>query len=246
MLKKRDLIDPFNRAISYLRISVTDRCDFRCTYCMSEKMKFLPKKDVLSLEELDQITSAFIELGVQKLRVTGGEPLVRKEILSFFKSASRHLKNGGLKELTLTTNGSQLKNKVSMLKNSGVERINISLDSLNPDVFKRMTRVGKLDNVLDGIEHAKKIGFKKIKLNVVLMKNLNEHEIFNLVNFAINSDFDISFIEEMPLGDTQFNRSRTSVSNDEILSSLQNHYSLLNSDFNTLNHSVPEDKYFDS
>ena len=135
MLKKRDLIDSFNRAISYLRISVTDRCDFRCTYCMSEKMKFLPKKDVLSLEELDQITSAFIELGVQKLRVTGGEPLVRKEILSFFKSASRHLENDGLKELTLTTNGSQLERYAKDLFNCGVRRVNVSLDTLNEKKF---------------------------------------------------------------------------------------------------------------
>lgn len=224
------LIDQFNRKINYLRVSVTDRCDFRCVYCMSEKMTFIPRNDLLSLEEIARIIKIFNGLGIEKVRITGGEPLVRKNIDWLFRTIKEE---NNLKELTLTTNGSQLKNKVSMLKNSGVERINISLDSLNPDVFKRMTRVGKLDNVLDGIEHAKKIGFKKIKLNVVLMKNLNEHEIFNLVNFAINSDFDISFIEEMPLGDTQFNRSRTSVSNDEILSSLQNHYSLLNSDFNT-------------
>ena len=224
------LIDQFNRKINYIRVSVTDRCDFRCVYCMSEKMTFMPKNDLLSLEEIARVINIFNGLGVEKVRITGGEPLVRRNIDWLFKKISEE---NNLKELTLTTNGSQLKHKAAMLKNSGVERINISLDSLDPDTFMRMTRIGKLNEVLEGIQHAKKIGFKKIKLNVVLMKNLNSHEIFNLVDFAIGSGFDISFIEEMPLGGTQFNRSETSVSNDDILNSLQNHYKLSKSNFTT-------------
>ena len=200
MLKKRDLIDPFNRAISYLRISVTDRCDFRCTYCMSEKMKFLPKRDVLSLEELDQITSAFIELGVEKLRVTGGEPLVRKEILSFFKNASRHLKNAGLKELTLTTNGSQLDRYAQDLFDYGVRRVNVSLDTLNEKKFKLLTRLGDINKVIKGIMKAKSVGLK-VKINFVALKNINEDELFQMLEWCENNQFDLTFIEVMPLGD---------------------------------------------
>ena len=224
------LIDQFNRKINYIRVSVTDRCDFRCVYCMSEKMTFMPKNDLLSLEEIARVVRLFNGLGVEKVRITGGEPLVRRNIDWLFKKISEE---NNLKELTLTTNGSQLKHKAAMLKNSGVERINISLDSLDPHTFMRMTRIGKLNEVLEGIQHAEKIGFKKIKLNVVLMKNLNDHEVFNLVDFAIGSGFDISFIEEIPLGGKQFNRSETSVSNDDILNSLQKHYKLSKSNFTT-------------
>jgi len=224
------LVDQFNRNINYIRVSVTDRCDFRCVYCMSEKMTFIPKNDLLSLEEIARVVRIFTSLGVEKVRITGGEPLVRRNIDWLFKKISEE---NNLKEFTLTTNGSQLINKASMLKNAGVERINISLDSLDSDTFTRMTRIGKLNEVLDGIQHAKKIGFKKIKLNVVLMKNLNEHEIYNLVNYAIDSDFDISFIEEMPLGGTEFNRNETSVSNDDILNLLKNCYKLLKSNLDT-------------
>jgi len=184
----------------------------------------------LSLEEIARVVRIFTSLGVEKVRITGGEPLVRRNIDWLFKKISEE---NNLKEFTLTTNGSQLINKASMLKNAGVERINISLDSLDSDTFTRMTRIGKLNEVLDGIQHAKKIGFKKIKLNVVLMKNLNEHEIYNLVNYAIDSDFDISFIEEMPLGGTEFNRNETSVSNDDILNLLKNCYKLLKSNLDT-------------
>jgi cyclic pyranopterin phosphate synthase len=197
---------------------------------MSEKMTFIPKNDLLSLEEIARVVRIFTSLGVEKVRITGGEPLVRRNIDWLFKKISEE---NNLKEFTLTTNGSQLINKASMLKNAGVERINISLDSLDSDTFTRMTRIGKLNEVLDGIQHAKKIGFKKIKLNVVLMKNLNEHEIYNLVNYAIDSDFDISFIEEMPLGGTEFNRNETSVSNDDILNLLKNCYKLLKSNLDT-------------
>jgi len=224
------LVDQFNRKINYIRVSVTDRCDFRCVYCMSEKMTFIPKNDLLSLEEIARVVRIFTSLGVEKVRITGGEPLVRRNIDWLFKTISEE---NNLKEFTLTTNGSQLKNKALMLKKSGVERINISLDSLDSDTFKRMTRIGKLNEVLDGIQYAKKIGFKKIKLNVVLMKNLNEHEMYDLVNYAIDSGFDISFIEEMPLGGTEFNRYETSVSNNDILNSLKNSYKLLKSNIDT-------------
>ena len=224
------LVDQFNRKINYIRVSVTDRCDFRCVYCMSEKMTFIPKNDLLSLEQIARVIRIFTSLGVEKVRITGGEPLVRRNIDWLFKTINEE---NDLKEFTLTTNGSQLKNKASMLKKSGVERINISLDSLDSDTFRRMTRIGKLNEVLDGIQYAKKIGFKKIKLNVVLMKNLNDHEIYNLVNYAIDSGFDISFIEEMPLGGTEFNRNETSVNNNDILNLLKNYYKLLKSNLNT-------------
>ena len=212
------LTDQFNRKINYIRISVTDRCDFRCIYCMSEQMKFLPKKELLTLEEINRIASIFISMGVEKIRITGGEPLVRKNIDTLFNNLS---KNKDLKELTLTTNASQLMKKAEMLKASGIERINISLDSLNPLNFKKMTRTGDLSNVLDGIEHAINIGLKQIKLNTVIMRGINDHEIFDLIEFAIKKNIDISFIEEMPLGDTAFSRKSTFTSNDEILKKIK-------------------------
>ena len=217
------LIDQFNRTINYIRISVTDRCDFRCIYCMAEKMEFLPKTQLLSLEEIDRIASIFISLGVEKIRITGGEPLVRKNIDSLFSSLS---KNKGLKELTLTTNASQLKKKALMLKSSGVKRINISLDSLNPLTFKKMTRTGVLEDVLKGIEHAVEVGFEKIKLNTVLMKGINDHELFELIDYAIKHGLDISFIEEMPLGSTDFERKVTAVSNNDVLEKIKDKYSV--------------------
>ena len=217
------LIDQFNRTINYIRISVTDRCDFRCIYCMAEKMEFLPKTQLLSLEEIDRIASIFISLGVEKIRITGGEPLVRKNIDSLFSSLS---KNKGLKELTLTTNASQLKKKALMLKLSGVKRINISLDSLDPLTFKKMTRTGVLEDVLKGIEHAVEVGFEKIKLNTVLMKGINDHELFELIDYAIKHGLDISFIEEMPLGSTDFDRKVTAVSNNDVLEKIKDKYSV--------------------
>ena len=217
------LIDQFNRTINYIRISVTDRCDFRCIYCMAEKMEFLPKTQLLSLEEIDRIASIFISLGVEKIRITGGEPLVRKNIDSLFSSLS---KNKGLKELTLTTNASQLKKKALMLKSSGVKRINISLDSLDPLTFKKMTRTGVLEDVLKGIEHAVEVGFEKIKLNTVLMKGINDHELFELIDYAIKYGLDISFIEEMPLGSTDFERKVTAVSNNDVLEKIKDKYSV--------------------
>ncbi len=224
------LTDQFNRKINYIRISVTDRCDFRCIYCMSEQMKFLPKKELLTLEEINRIASIFISMGVEKIRITGGEPLVRKNIDTLFNNLS---KNKDLKELTLTTNASQLMKKAEMLKASGIERINISLDSLNPLNFKKMTRTGDLSNVLDGIEHAINIGLKQIKLNTVIMRGINDHEIFDLIEFAIKKNIDISFIEEMPLGDTAFSRKSTFTSNDEILKKIKTNYLINKIDYRT-------------
>ena len=224
------LTDQFNRKINYIRISVTDRCDFRCIYCMSEQMKFLPKKELLTLEEINRIASIFISMGVEKIRITGGEPLVRKNIDTLFNNLS---KNKDLKELTLTTNASQLMKKAEMLKASGIERINISLDSLNPLNFKKMTRTGDLSNVLDGIEHAINIGLKQIKLNTVIMRGINDHEIFDLIEFAIKKNIDISFIEEMPLGDTAFSRKSTFTSNDEVLKKIKTNYLIDKIDYRT-------------
>ena len=224
------LIDQFNRKVDYIRVSVTDRCDFRCVYCMSEKMTFLPKTTVLSLEEIERMIRVFSELGVKKVRLTGGEPLVRRGIDSLFKSIG---KIKALDEITLTTNGSQLQSKAQMLKDSGVERINISLDSLNPFTFKKMTRIGDLNKVLDGIHTAIEVGFKKIKINTVLMKQINEKELYDLVDYAIKYYLDISFIEEMPLGSTVYDRQSTSVSNDDILLKLKEKYLLSKTDIST-------------
>ncbi|GAB1256790.1 GTP 3',8-cyclase MoaA [Aurantivibrio plasticivorans] len=191
------LVDPFARQVNYLRISVTDRCDFRCVYCMTEEMQFLPRQQVLSLEEITQIAKAFVELGVTKIRITGGEPLVRNNVMALFEQLGAL---NGLSELTLTTNGSQLSRYASQLKNAGVKRINISLDSLRPDRFKEMTRTGDLNNVLAGVDAAISAGFERIKLNAVVLKNRNADEVIDLVDFAVNKSIDISFIEEMPLG----------------------------------------------
>ncbi|NJM81972.1 MAG: GTP 3',8-cyclase MoaA [Tabrizicola sp.] len=194
------LVDPFARAISYLRVSVTDRCDFRCTYCMSENMTFLPKADLLSLEELDRLCSSFIRLGVEKLRITGGEPLVRKGILTFFEAMSRHLGTGALKELTLTTNGSQLAKFAEPLAALGVRRINVSLDTLDPAKFARITRWGRLGQVLDGIAAAQAAGLR-VKINTVALKGFNEDELFGLIDWCAAEGHDLTFIEVMPMGD---------------------------------------------
>ncbi len=198
--RPQPLIDPFQRAITYLRVSVTDRCDFRCVYCMSENMAFLPKADVLSLEELDRLCSAFITKGVTKLRLTGGEPLVRRGIMTLVASLSRHLATGALKELTLTTNGSQLAKYASELKSFGVERINVSLDTLDPDKFRAITRWGELDKVLAGIDAALAAGLR-VKINAVALKGVNEDEIADLLAWAHGRGMDLTVIEVMPLGD---------------------------------------------
>ena len=194
------LIDPFNRAITYLRVSVTDRCDFRCVYCMSENMNFLPKADLLTLEELDKMCTAFISQGVEKLRITGGEPLVRRNIMEFFSSISRHLKTGALKELTLTTNGSQLHRFAEQLAEIGIKRINVSLDTLNEEKFSQITRWGRLVQVLNGIDAALAAGIK-IKINTVALKDFNEDELEKIVKWCANRKMDLTFIEVMPMGD---------------------------------------------
>ncbi|WP_415182931.1 GTP 3',8-cyclase MoaA [Phaeovulum sp.] len=194
------LIDPFARPITYLRVSVTDRCDFRCTYCMAEHMQFLPKRDLLTLEELDRLCSGFIGLGVKKLRITGGEPLVRKNILSFFRAMSRHLDSGALTELTLTTNGSQLARFASELAACGVKRVNVSLDTLVPEKFAEITRWGRLAQVLEGIDAATAAGLK-VKINTVALKGFNEDELIPLTRWCADQGHDLTFIEVMPMGE---------------------------------------------
>ena len=194
------LIDPFARAISYLRVSVTDRCDFRCAYCMTEHMTFLPKAELLTLEELDRLCTAFVHMGVEKLRITGGEPLVRKGIMTFFEAMSRHLASGALKELTLTTNGSQLRKYAADLAACGVKRINVSLDTLDDAKFAEITRWGRLSQVLDGIAAAKEAGLA-VKINAVALKGFNEDELFRLTDWCAAENHDLTFIEVMPMGD---------------------------------------------
>ncbi|WP_445501785.1 GTP 3',8-cyclase MoaA [Microvirga sp. G4-2] len=194
------LLDPFGRAITYLRVSVTDRCDFRCVYCMSENMAFLPKRDLLSLEELDRICSVFVAHGVRKLRITGGEPLVRRDIMTLFRSLSRHLETGALDELTVTTNGSQLARFAQELVSYGVKRVNVSIDTLDPDKFHQITRWGDLSKVLLGLDAAQEAGLK-IKINTVALKGVNEDEIESLIHWAHGRGMDLTLIEVMPLGE---------------------------------------------
>jgi cyclic pyranopterin phosphate synthase len=194
------MIDPFGRKISYLRVSVTDRCDFRCVYCMAEEMSFLPKKELLTLEELDRVCSAFIRLGVKKLRLTGGEPLVRRDIMTLFHSLGRHLRTGALDELTLTTNGSQLARYAEELRQCGVRRVNVSVDTLDPDKFAEITRRGRLDQVLEGIAAAKAAGLA-VKINTVALRGVNEDELDDLVGWCGKEGHDLVIIEVMPMGD---------------------------------------------
>ncbi len=196
-LPSPSLVDPFGRRINYLRLSVTDRCDFRCVYCMAETMTFLPRDQVLSIEELAQVGRAFIQLGVEKIRITGGEPLIRNNMLELVASLAQ---TPGLKELCLTTNGSRLEHMAAPLSAAGLQRINISLDSLQPERFRQLTRHGDLHQVLKGIEAAQQAGFARLKLNAVILQNHNLDEVVDLVDYALNEGLDISFIEEMPLG----------------------------------------------
>ncbi|MCH8187752.1 MAG: GTP 3',8-cyclase MoaA, partial [Proteobacteria bacterium] len=200
------MIDPFGRKVTYLRVSVTDRCDFRCVYCMAETMTFLPKTEVLSLEELDRLCSAFIAKGVRKLRLTGGEPLVRRGIMTLVESLSRHLESGALDELTLTTNGSQLDKHAQALAAAGVRRVNISLDTLDPGAFAEITRWGDLSKVMRGIDAAEAAGLK-IKINMVAMKGVNERDISPMMAWCGERGFDLTLIETMPLGDIGGDRS---------------------------------------
>jgi cyclic pyranopterin phosphate synthase len=224
------LIDQFGRQVDYIRLSITDRCDFRCQYCMAEDMTFLPRNDVLTLEECARIVKVFVQLGVTKVRITGGEPLVRKNALWLFETIGQL---SGLNELVMTTNGSQLSKQAQQLKQAGVKRINISLDSLDPARFKAITRTGDLAKVLTGIDSAIAAGFEGIKLNTVLMRGINDDEAVNLVQFAIDKQIDISFIEEMPLGDVNHSRKNTFINNKDTLALLKSKYILLPSTFST-------------
>jgi GTP 3',8-cyclase len=220
-----ELVDRFGRHVTYVRVSVTDRCDFRCVYCMSEEMTFLPRAQILTLEEILFLLRAFTELGVAKVRITGGEPLVRSNVLWLFREAGRL---SGLKELVLTTNGSQLERMAGELKAAGVRRLNISLDSLDPVRFRRITRVGDLAKVLRGIEAAREARFARIKLNAVVLKHRNHDEVTDLVRFAIDRGLDISFIEEMPLGVIgDHDRAEAYYSSDEIRRDLERTFTLV-------------------
>jgi cyclic pyranopterin phosphate synthase len=226
------MIDPFGRKISYLRVSVTDRCDFRCTYCMAEDMTFLPKADLLTLEELDRLCSAFVAKGVRKLRITGGEPLVRRNVMSLFRSLGRHLQTGALDEITLTTNGSQLARFASDLHAAGVRRVNVSLDTLDPALFTRITRWGKLDSVLEGIDAAQRAGLK-VKINAVALRGVNEDEIGKLMLWAHGRDMDLTLIETMPMGDTGEDRTEQYLPLSLVRSRLAQQFTLKESGFRT-------------
>ncbi len=226
------MIDPFGRHITYLRVSVTDRCDFRCIYCMAEDMTFLPKAEVLSLEELDRVCSAFIGLGVKKLRITGGEPLVRKGIMTLFESLSRHLESGALDELTLTTNGSQLATHARSLADFGVRRINVSMDSLDPDRFKALTRIGDLGKVLGGIDAALEAGLK-VKINAVALKGVNDIEFDDLIRWCGERGCDLTLIETMPLGDISGDRTDQYLPLSVVRSDLEKRWTLTDSTHRT-------------
>lgn len=218
------LIDNFGRKVTYLRLSVTDRCDFRCLYCMDEKMAFLPRAEVLTLEELAQVGATFVDLGVKKIRVTGGEPLIRRNVIKLFQQLGALPR---LEELCLTTNASHLKEHAQPLRDAGVDRINISLDSLRPERFRAMTRHGDLPQVLEGIQAAQDAGFERIKLNTVLMQNQNADELEDLVWFALNNGLDISFIEEMPLGTVNsHSRAQEFISSEQLRDRLRQHFQL--------------------
>ncbi len=225
------LVDRFGREVNYVRISVTDRCDFRCVYCMAEDMTFLPRAQILTLEELGELSAAFVELGVRKIRLTGGEPLVRRGVIDLVRRVGAL---PGLGELVLTTNGSQLRKYAEALKTAGVRRLNISLDSLRPDRFERITRAGSLATVLDGIEAAREAGFERTKLNAVVLKHRNHDEVTDLVRFALERKLDISFIEEMPLGViSDHDRGEAYYSSDEIRRDLAEQFELIPTTENT-------------
>ncbi len=227
--KAGTLLDKYGRRITYIRLSITDRCDFRCTYCMAENMSFLPRREVMSLEECLRVAEVFVGLGVTKLRVTGGEPLVRKDAMWLIERLGAL---PGLENLVLTTNGSQLERFAVPLRAAGVKRINISLDSLNPERFRKITRIGELSKVLQGIQAARDAGFARTKLNAVMMRGVNDDEFVDLVRFAIDHELDISFIEEMPLGEIQ-GRRNTYISSEETRELLAGHFELLPSTENS-------------
>ncbi|MCI5107766.1 MAG: GTP 3',8-cyclase MoaA [Pseudomonadales bacterium] len=222
-----ELIDRFGRRVDYVRLSVTDRCDFRCVYCMTEDMTFLPRKQILSLEELHEVGRAFTELGVRKIRLTGGEPMVRKDVMSLIENLGAL---DGLEELLLTTNGAQLDKYAPALKAAGVNRINISIDSLDEERFTRISRVGQLQKVLEGIDAARAAGFERIRLNSVIMRGYNEDEVLKLADYAMDREIDIAFIEEMPLGEaSDHDRQDTTCSNDWVRQVITDKYELVDS-----------------
>ncbi len=227
-----DMIDPFGRAITYLRVSVTDRCDFRCVYCMAEDMAFLPKKDLLSLEELDRLCSVFIEKGVRKLRLTGGEPLVRKNIMHLVRELSRHLRSGALDELTLTTNGSQLWRFAGELADAGVRRINVSLDTLDPDKFHAITRWGHLDKVMAGIDAAQAAGLD-IKINAVALRGFNDLELPEMLRWAHGRGMDMTVIETMPMGEIDADRTDQYLPLSVLRTQLERQFTLTDIPFKT-------------
>src|SRR5712675_1402073 len=231
-LRSPPLIDPFGRAITYLRVSVTDRCDFRCVYCMSENMTFLPKADLLSLEELDRLCGAFIARGVRKLRLTGGEPLVRRGIMTLVASLARHLATGALDEVTITTNGSQLPKYAGELAGHGVRRINVSLDTLDPDKFRAITRWGELDKVLAGIDAAQAAGLR-VKINAVALKGVNEDELGELLAWAHGRGMDLTIIEVMPLGEIGAGRLEQYLPLSVVRARLSKRYTLDEIDYRT-------------
>lgn len=226
------MIDPFGRAVTYLRVSVTDRCDFRCVYCMAENMTFLPKKDLLSLEELDRLCSAFVRKGVRKLRITGGEPLVRRDIMQFFRGMSRHLDSGRLEELTLTSNGSQLDRFAGELYECGVRRVNISLDTLDPEKFAAITRWGKFDKVMAGIDAAQAAGLR-IKINTVALKGVNEDELDRIVAWCGDRGMDLTLIETMPLGEIEGHRADQYLPLSQVRARLMDSWTLDDTDYQT-------------
>jgi cyclic pyranopterin phosphate synthase len=225
------MIDPFQRAVTYLRVSVTDRCDYRCTYCMAETMTFLPKKDLLSLEELNRLCSAFIAKGVRTLRLTGGEPLVRKNIMHLVRNLGKHL-GSGLDELTLTTNGSQLARFADELYDCGVRRINVSLDTLDPDKFRRITRWGDINRVMDGIDAAQRAGLK-VKLNAVALKDFNDAEIPAMIRFAHGRGMDLTLIETMPMGEVEEDRTDRYLPLSQLRAVLEQQFTLTEANYRT-------------
>lgn len=223
-MAKAQLTDRFGRTVNYVRMSVTDRCDFRCVYCMAEEMTFLPRQQVLTLEEIARVARTFVSLGTEKIRLTGGEPLVRRDILALVEEIGGY----GLRDFAMTTNGSQLPQMAEALRRSGLHRLNISLDSLDSDKFRRITRTGRLSQVLDGIDAAREAGFQGIKLNTVVMKGRNDDEVPDLVEFARRKGIDITFIEEMPLGEiTEHDRGEALCSSDEVRAIISRHHDLI-------------------
>lgn len=220
------LIDRFGRQVTYVRMSITDRCDFRCVYCMDEEMSFMPREKLLTLEEISYLLKAFCELGVEKVRITGGEPLVRRNVDWLFQQIGELKNSTALKELNVTTNGTQLVKYSDAMVAAGVDRVNISLDSLKPERFRELTRTGDLSTVLAGIDAAKNAGFKRVKLNAVIMKGRNDDEVIDLARFAIDNDMDISYIEEMPLGQVSHQRGESFYSSDEAMAELHKEFDL--------------------